>query len=402
MPDKETKKNQGQIAPMHPDTIAYEQEMAEKGYEKVKVGDAYTYRPKKIEVIETPQNMVAQAVVQGPSDVEQAATKAYDDNIKNTELFIKGLEGRKAQAMQQDETAQRKSRNMQMIAGISDGLASLANLIGVADRGSNINMGTGALTPLQQKFEAARLERQADIKSIDDRLEQSRRQLDQMRMHKGLAVAQVKEKERDRAQSILDRLDQQRFQEKLAKMQIDANERLTKQKTEATAAAKAADNAAKYRIELLKQTRADNRAKQTGANASAPMILQGEDGKYYSYDLTKAERAAIEEQFATAIKKDLKDPSNIELQQVYAEYEKALYNQSIGLGSSNKYELDDLRDELIALSPTMRGLVIQGRKGNEINVSTEVAVQPKKDSGTKSDNDEELDEVDALLESHKS
>lgn len=136
------------------------------------------------------------ATVQGPSASEQAITKAYDDAIGQTSLLIKGLEGRRANAQQQDETAQRKSRNMQMIAGISDGLASLANLIGVGDRGTHIDMGPGALTPLQQKFENARLERKADIKSIDDRLDQYRRQLDQMRMQKGLAVAQQKERER--------------------------------------------------------------------------------------------------------------------------------------------------------------------------------------------------------------
>lgn len=83
-----------------------------------------------------------------------------------------------------------------MIAGISDGLASLANLIGVGQGGTNINMGTGALTPLQQRVEAARLERKADIKDIDERLEQYQRQLDQMKMQKGVAISQQRDKDK--------------------------------------------------------------------------------------------------------------------------------------------------------------------------------------------------------------
>lgn len=163
------------------------------------------------------------AVVQGPSEAEQAITKAYDNNIKNTELLIKGWEGKRANAVQQDEVTQRKSRNMQMIAGLSDGLASLANLIGVADRGTNIDMGTGALTPLQQKMEAARLERKADIKSIDDRLEQYKNQLLQMKMQKGAALAgyaqKKEEKASDRAYDAAKTKDAQAFQEKILGLQ---------------------------------------------------------------------------------------------------------------------------------------------------------------------------------------
>ena len=143
-------------------------------------------------------------------------------------LLIQGLEGRKANAQQQDETAQRRARSMQTVAGISDGLASLANLIGVAHGGTNIDMGTGALTPLQQKMEAARLERKADIKSIDDRLEQYRNQMLQMQMAKGNALAQQKAKEIETANNRLYEAaktkDAQKFQEKITKMQIEAAE----------------------------------------------------------------------------------------------------------------------------------------------------------------------------------
>lgn len=150
----------------------------------------------ELKPIETPDNMVGKVSALGPSESEKEITKSYDDSISQLGLTIKGLEGRKAQAQQQDEVAQRRSRNMQMIAGISDGLASLANLIGVGQGGTNINMGTGALTPLQQRVEAARLERKADIKDIDERLEQYQRQLDQIKMQKGVAVSQQRDKDK--------------------------------------------------------------------------------------------------------------------------------------------------------------------------------------------------------------
>lgn len=174
MPDKDTKKNQQENTTPAP----------------------IVSTTQSVQPIVAPDNMVGEAQVLGPSESEKAITKSYDDSISQLGLTIKDLEGRKAQAQQQDEVAQRRSRNMQMIAGISDGLASLANLIGVGQGGTNINMGTGALTPLQQRVEAARLERKADIKDIDERLEQYQRQLDQMKMQKGVAISQQRDKDK--------------------------------------------------------------------------------------------------------------------------------------------------------------------------------------------------------------
>ena len=123
---------------------------------------------------------------------------AYNPTITSLGNKITEMEEAKKKAKEGDETAQRRARSMKMVAGISDGLASLANLIGVGSYGaSNINTGS-ALTPLEQKMEAARLERKADIKTIDDRLEQYRNQLDQVRMQKGSALANYyQQKEKD-------------------------------------------------------------------------------------------------------------------------------------------------------------------------------------------------------------
>lgn len=149
----------------------------------------------ELKLVETPDDMGEKAQVLASSESEKIITQSYDDSISQLGRTITGLEERKKQAQQQDEVAQRRSRNMQMIAGISDGLASLANLIGVAHGGSNIDLGTGSLTPLQQKVEAARLERKADIKDINDRLEQYQKQLNDIKLQKGIAVAQQKSRD---------------------------------------------------------------------------------------------------------------------------------------------------------------------------------------------------------------
>ena len=212
MQEKEKDKTTEQVDTSAPKTIAEQREEA---------------AAKKIAKVNAPSSL-PNAQVQGPSETEKIISNSYDNNIKNMGLLIQGLEGRKANAQQQDETAQRRARSMQTVAGISDGLASLANLIGVAHGGTNIDMGTGALTPLQQKMEAARLERKADIKSIDDRLEQYRNQMLQMQMAKGNALAQQKAKEIETANNRLYEAaktkDAQKFQEKITKMQIEAAE----------------------------------------------------------------------------------------------------------------------------------------------------------------------------------
>lgn len=322
--------------------------------------------------------IVGKAVVQGPSETEKAIKKTYDDELKRLDLNIKGLEGRRANALAQDETAQRRGRSMKMIAGISDSLASLANLIGVGKGGSNIDTTKGALTPLEQKLEAARLERKADIKSIDDRLEQYRNQMAQMKMQKGSALAAYKQHKEDQAYKSAEGEKNRTFQateaektrthqEKMADKQITANKEQAEAKFAQTIATKTMENEAKMKLERYRQAQANARAKMkaanSGSNASTLTILEGEDGKYYSYELTKAEKAAIEDKFTEVIKKDLEDPTNIALSNLYAQYEQVLKNSSLGIGTANKQEVEDLRNELIALSPTLSAMIKKGRKG---------------------------------------
>lgn len=151
--------------------------------------------------------------------IAQAYYSPIKDLSKKTEEMVKARDAAKAQ----DEVAQRRGRSMKMIAGISDGLASLANLIGVGQGGTNIDLGAGSLNPLSQKLEAARLERKADIKSIDDRLEQARQQMLQMQLAKGKDVAAAEERERERKLREDAEIRAQEFQEKLLQTKITAD-----------------------------------------------------------------------------------------------------------------------------------------------------------------------------------
>lgn len=171
----------------------------------------------------------------GQSAGQQAISQAYHSPIKDLSDTISGLEQKRKDAIAQDETAQRRARNMQMIAGISDGLASLANLIGVGQGGTNIDMGQGALTPLQQRLEEARKERKADIKSIDERLEQYRRQLDQMKLQRGVAVAEQGERDMAAERARQEKISDREFQEKLLNIRLENEAKARKENQEFTA-----------------------------------------------------------------------------------------------------------------------------------------------------------------------
>jgi hypothetical protein len=346
---------------------------------------------KKINPIQPATNLTTEAKALGRPDTVNMVEKAYESPISQLGLTIKGLEGRKSYIQQQDEVAQRRSRNMQMIAGLSDGLASLANLIGVADRGSNIDLGEGALTPLAKRAEAARLERKADIKSIDDRLDQAQTQLLQMKLARGNAIAGAQAKEQERQDKLAAERRGYAFQEKMLDKKLDNSKELAELKFKQTLFTNAANNKAKKELEAFRQAQANARARYkagtTGSNATTLTILKGDDGQFYSYDLTKAEKAAIEEKFSEAIKQDLADPNNTALSALYAEYETVLKNASLGIGTANKQEVEDLRNELIGMSPTLSGMIKKGRKGTLVPMGV---VEPDSD-------DEELDDVDALL-----
>jgi hypothetical protein len=220
------------------------------------------------EVKEEPKVEATEEIIEEPS-AEDLLNKTYDDESKRLDLTIKDLEGRRANALAQDETAQRRGRSMKMIAGISDSLASLANLIGVSKGGSNIDTTKGALTPLEQKLEAARLERKADIKSIDDRLDQYRKQMNQVKMQKDAALAaykQNKEKEAREDARFKEEMDYKKGRDKVS------DEQFTKKLEAMDADRKVRQTEIQNNYKLGLQ-RLEMEAKEKGITGSYPVLV---------------------------------------------------------------------------------------------------------------------------------
>lgn len=119
---------------------------------------------------------------------------SYADTLKAYGGLVEKLEEEKRVAKENDAIARRREANMQMISSITDGLAGLANLIGVSKGASHINLqsSTAALDP---KFEAARQQRRADMKDINTRLEQKANELAAIQERYGTAKASLQAKD---------------------------------------------------------------------------------------------------------------------------------------------------------------------------------------------------------------
>lgn len=286
--------------------------------------------------------------------VENTIKDTYNANMMDFGARISEMEEAKKNAVANDETAQRRGRSMKMIAGISDGLASLANLIGVGQGGSNIDMGTGALTPLEQKLEAARLERKADIKSIDDRLDQYRNQLDQIRMQKGSALSNYYQQK-----------ENQRFQKELSEQKMLADLKTTEAKLRSTAMENALNRSnqlaiAKTRAEATKAAAETKAAATRESNAKKNLeefIVKDADGKESIVSMPKETANAIMKDFENIIAKDLLDPNNTELIAAHKKYTDLVSKRSFMGGDTQ--EILDARRALISLSPTMQERIKQ-------------------------------------------
>ncbi len=313
------------------------------------------------------------------SKVENAIKDTYNANMMDFGARISEMEEAKKNAVANDETAQRRGRSMKMIAGISDGLASLANLIGVADRGSNIDMGKGALTPLEQKLEAARLERKADIKSIDDRLDQYRNQLDQIRMQKGSALANYYQQK-----------ENQRLQKELSEQKMLADLKTTEAKLRSTAMENALNRSnqlaiAKTRAEATKAAAETKAAATRESNAKKNLeefIVKDADGKESIVSMPKETAKAIMNDFENIIAKDLLDPNNTELIAAHKKYTELVLKRTFMGGDTQ--EILDARKALISLSPTMQERIKQyGVSADSTSTTSNTAPEASSEAGKK-------------------
>lgn len=274
---------------------------------------------KENEVLDAPGATAGRGLAPAPKQEEPE--DEYTSLMKDVAGKIKEWEEARKTAREEDEIAKRRSRSMKMIAGISDGLAGLANLIGTAKGGTNIDMGTGSLTPLQQNLEKARLERKADIKSIDDRLEQYANQMRQMQVAK---FGQEKEDERLQKTQEFTASEAQKtrdFEERIAKLKFkEEKEALTaKQQWEA------------YQNDLNRANnieKANITARGTANNAyrrdNSEVMFYGTDNKQTTYIVPKATLAAINANAQMFVDKDLQDKTNTGLAKAYKDYQTAV------------------------------------------------------------------------------
>lgn len=215
------------------------------------------------------------AVVAGPSPAMQTINKTYGSTLEELGKNVGSLVEQGQKARENDEVAQRRERNMQMISGISDGLASLANLIGVGGYGaSNIDL-SGAMTnpKLQEKFELARKERKADIKDIDDRLEQKRRELLEMQQRFGLAKAEQQNKEQAEANAERRHKEELDFRKERARVSDNQWQQTFDANKENAVADRdlrktQIENDYKFRVQQLNQA-----AEQAGLKGSFPVLI---------------------------------------------------------------------------------------------------------------------------------
>lgn len=216
--------------------------------------------------------------VSTPSAAITAIDNAYKDPIKELGDSITALEQARKDAYANDEVAQRKSRNMQMIAGLSDGLASLANMIGVGSYNASPMNLTGASPELAKRFEAARQERKSDIKSIDDRLDQKRRELQAMKMQYGVARA-----------SQLDR-EKERVEDRIARAELEKARIKAEKEKQATQNAFTADQQEKQREWQAGQNAADRSSREAindADNAAAKERAEAKSKADPDYKKTK-------------------------------------------------------------------------------------------------------------------
>lgn len=292
-------------------------------------------------------------------DTNEAINSAYYSPMQQLGVWASERQEAKNKLKEQDETAQRQASNLKMIAGLSDGLASLANLIGVGQGGTNIDMGTGALTPLQQKAEAARLERKADIKSIDERLEQYRRQLNQMKMQKGAALAayeqKKEEKASDRAYDAAKTRDAQAFQEKILGLQ-QAHAASEAEKGRAHEAQQTEKNITS-REKIAKE---ENKSRETVADKNASAKGETKVEKYIIgdkvYTLPDTMNEAILKNFQSAIDADLatdttEGETSSEFRKAYEAYKEISTKRGMSLATDQ--QVKDARNKLISASPTL-------------------------------------------------
>jgi hypothetical protein len=311
----------------------------------------------------------------GKPTPEETPAKEEDElttMMKDLSDKIKSWEDARRVAKEQDAVAQKASRSMKMISGISDGLTALVNLMGTAKGGSNIDLGTGSLTPLAKRLEEARKERKADIKSIDDKLDTYAKQFDALRLakYKQDKATEAASAEFTRQMALEDYKHKQNLE--LVDAKAKAAESLARTKAEDKATLEA-DKAAwkSYEEEMerawkseeneldrendlaVAETRSKGKRSGTGTGKGSitPVSFYDADGKEISYNVPTRRLAVINKNAMLFVEKDIA-AGNTALATALQEY--TTTSMLAQNGVKTKEEVAAALNKVLRLSPTYR------------------------------------------------
>ena len=113
---------------------------------------------------------------------------SYEDNLSQLSKNREALEREKAEKYALNAETQKKERRRAMIAGISDALSSIANLIGVSKGASNQSISS-SYSKIADEVEKARLERKNDMKDLNERLAKLKSDANQAKLAMGIGLA---------------------------------------------------------------------------------------------------------------------------------------------------------------------------------------------------------------------
>ena len=235
-----------------------------------------------------------------PTEEEQDdESKKIVDNLGN---LIKEAEDEIKRSKENDEVSRKRQRNVRLIAGISDALSSLANLIGVSKGASNIQVAS-ALDPLTERLDMLRKEDAAAAKDRRDRLDKllkeeremklqyARDEESRRRWEKDFAFREGKEKtDNERWQKNFDAQEQERERKagqwekdhELRREQIANEADLAKKRYEEAVRHNKASEAASYRSYAL----AMQKFNEEKRGNEYPVNIGDETLKISKYDIT--------------------------------------------------------------------------------------------------------------------
>lgn len=259
-------------------------------------------------------------------DLEKTSEwNSLDLENKRLDAITQQLTKARDEIKKKDEVAQKRGRSLNLIAGLSDGLAALANLVGVAKGGTHMDLGEGSLTPLTKKLEEARKERKGDIKSIDDRLDQISNQQLQLKLAK-FGAEQAKANADLQHERALEQIDRKAANDLIVLGAKHANA-LEKQDVELEwkAGQNEINNAVKKDIALI-------RAGASGRGRTASMTevrILNANGTGQTFQLPSSTARAIAKWEHTYVSRDIQN-GDAATKRAYEEYEALIEAKTLG------------------------------------------------------------------------